>query len=291
MIKHLLNFILFASFSSFSFADLHTGAIKSCSQQSDWKNQEHKVHLEFTLNGEENKLYSMLINLTIEEMIEFTVKEGIPLTIIDELPDTLVGQSLFQLQLGEGALVYEGKGLSIGLKAETWGVDKNSFMVTEVSLPKVILNSKESIHVASITGDLLGKVFSRNAVEHFIPNKPGMSIFVHYSHDMESWFMYDASSKDSHWTPSPEQMASVRTVTSIYSPSQRRYDGLFKVFLSGGIVESFASYPPVKVGNRWIQIEGALEGGWVDLDAAKIFIPSGSHKIVSKIRDIVKTWE
>lgn len=286
MFKYLVNFLLFVSFSSFSYAGLHTGAIKSCSQQSDWEKQKHKVHLEFTLDGEENKLYSMLINLSIEEMIEFTAEEGIPLTIIDELPDTLVGQSLFQLQMEEDALVYEGKGLSIDLKAEAWGVDENNFMVTEVSLPRVILNSKESIHVTSITGDLLGKVFSRYAAEHFIPNKPGISIFVHYSQDHESWFMYDASSKDSHWSPSPEQIASVRTVTSMYIPTSPKH-GPFNVFLSGGIAVSFASYPPVKVGNRWIQIEG----GWVDLDAAKIFIPSGSHKIVSKIRDVLKTWE
>lgn len=220
MFKYLINFLLFISFASFSYADLHTGVITSCSQQSDWKNQVHQVHLKFTLDGEENKLFSMLINLNVEEMIEFTADEGLSLTIIDELPDECVGQSLFQVQLGEGegARLYEGKGFSIGLKAEDWGVDENSF-------------------------------------------------------------------KDSHWTPSPEEMASVRTVTSISKWKRRNGGEGFNVILSGSGSAFFFSTPPVKVGNRWIEIEG----GWVDLDAAKIFI-RGSHGITT-IRDIVKTWE
>ena len=101
MFKQLFSLLILFFITNNSLVYSSTATIKSYSQQSNWKTQEHHVYVEYILDGEEGQIRSILTNLSIEEMIEFDAEDETLLTILDESPDALVFQSLFQFQIGE----------------------------------------------------------------------------------------------------------------------------------------------------------------------------------------------
>lgn len=282
--KFLMFILFFGAFSGLLHADPYSGVVKSYSQQSDWKNQKHFIHIDLLLGEEgteKNPVHSFIMALSVQDMVEIVVNEKDIVTIVEEMPDELVGQSLFQLQIGDNPKVFAAKGVSIRLTPSEWGVDENSFMVTKVALPIVTFNGTKTKHVNSVSGDILGKIFSKYQVENFIPNKPGISSFTYFSQDGENYFSYEAPSKDVHWTPLPEQLVSPHTVKWSFKTRTGMTGEYFYVRLSGDIELGFSPGSSYHAeGNRWIKVGD----GWVDLDRA-FFLSKGPK------RNLVKTWE
>lgn len=284
------------------------GNVDSFSKYSDWQADLHQAHITVSFEDEDNSSFNrqFILNLAAREMIDFNLQKGTAVLLLDEAPANVFGSSIFQMQFAGNLKVYEGNAPMISLTPTDWGVDDNSFMVTDVVLnssgkpAKIILNGNTTMEIESASDNIIGKIFYSTPQENYIPTNPGFSSFCYSSHEGESFFKRIAPSVNSHWTPSQEQIKEVITV-KFSGTIRKAYIIIDAVVLTGGndyyetayqsphkpgwgtIFKYNESTKPhwTKNGDRWIVIRKGL---YVDLEAAYV-LEEGMPP-----RKITQTW-